>query len=105
MPPALSPVVKVTGFRDASPHGGAVVLKLYVTWRIKAGLIHLHHLASVLRTHTLTFRRISIKMCYYSKILDVVSDMLEIFLSSCYFKDEEQTLLVNSVFVVSEKSQ
>ncbi len=34
--PSLSSVVEVTGFRDAPPHGGTVVLKLDITWRVEA---------------------------------------------------------------------
>lgn len=54
VPSALSPIVKITGFRDAPPHGGTVVLKLHITRRVKARLIHLHHLPCVLRKQTHT---------------------------------------------------
>ena len=52
--PPLRSVVQVTGLRDAPPHGGAVVLKLNITWRFEAWFIHLHNLPRVLHTHTHT---------------------------------------------------
>lgn len=50
MSPVLCPVVEVTRFWDAPPHGGAVVFKLDITRGVEPRLEHLHHLTSVLNT-------------------------------------------------------
>lgn len=46
--PSFSSVVEVTGFRNAPPDGGTIVLERHITWRFEPGFIHLHHLLGVL---------------------------------------------------------
>lgn len=45
---SFSSVVEVTGFRNAPPDGGTIVLERHITWRFEPGFIHLHHLLGVL---------------------------------------------------------